>query len=285
MGSLDQNTIIITGGSVGIGFAVAKKCALEGATVIIVARNVKDLSSALIALKEISPKNHQFYSLDVSDIEEVGNFKKWCVTNHLQINGLVNCAGVYGPIGKTTEVNLDLFKEAFNINFFGTVNMCAIFAPIIVSESKKKIINFSGGGAATPFPNYSAYATSKIAVVRFTENLAIELNEDDFDINCIAPGFVVTRIHQNTLEAGSAVAGNSFFESTKKQIDSGGIPPEKAAELTTFLLSQESDGISGKFISAPWDPWQDKSFQDLLRSDKDIATLRRIDNKTFFKKS
>ena len=60
--------------------------------------------------------------------------------------------------------------------------------------------------------------------------------------------------------------------------------PEKAAELTIFLLSDDSNGISGKFLSAPWDPWQDKTFQEKLREDNDLATLRRIDEKYFFKK-
>ena len=140
-----------------------------------------------------------------------------------------------------------------------------------------------GGGAATPFAHYSAYATSKVAIVRLTENLSIELA--DIDINCVAPGFVITRLHQQTIEAGSRNAGDAFYEGTKKQMETGGVPPEKAADLTSFLLSSNSDGITGKFISAPWDPWTNEDFIDQLRQDKDIATLRRIDNKTFFKKS
>ena len=67
-------------------------------------------------------------------------------------------------------------------------------------------------------------------------------------------------------------------------MESGGVPPEKAADLTAFLLSEASDGITGKFLSAPWDAWQDASFQERLRTDKDFATLRRIDDKTFFSK-
>ncbi len=92
------------------------------------------------------------------------------------------------------------------------------------------------------------------------------------------------RLHQDTLEAGPESATKSFFENTKKQIEGGGAPPEKAANLTVFLLSSESDGITGKFISAPWDPWENKEFQNRLKSDKDFATLRRIDDKMFFKK-
>ncbi|MFQ5585179.1 MAG: hypothetical protein ACE5GL_12160 [Calditrichia bacterium] len=68
---------------------------------------------------------------------------------------------------------------------------------------------------------------------------------------------------------------------TKKQIESGGVPPDKAASLVAFLLSDKSNGITGKFISAPWDPWENEEFQERLKNNGDLATLRRIDNKYF----
>jgi hypothetical protein len=67
-------------------------------------------------------------------------------------------------------------------------------------------------------------------------------------------------------------------------MEKGGISAEIPASLTLFFLSEESDGITGKFISAQWDLWKEKAFQDRLQSDKDFATVRRIDDKTFFKK-
>jgi len=282
---LKSKTILITGGSLGIGLAVAKKCVSEGAKVVIAADDERDLQHALDSLKEISRKEHHMYLFDVSEYEQVLDFSKWCISKCLDIHGLVNCAGIYGPIGKTTNVDMNKFTKAIKINFLGTVYMCSVFAPIMKSNTRRKIVNYSGGGAASPFPNYSAYATSKIAIVRFTENLSIELSGDNFDVNCLAPGFVITRLHQQTLEAGIEAAGKSFFEGTKKQIESGGVSPEKAADLTAFLLSEKSNGITGKFISAPWDPWEDNNFQDLLREDKDLATLRRIDNKYFYRKT
>lgn len=285
MSMLDSRVIVITGGSLGIGLEVAKKCASEGATVIISARTKENLRDAINEIKKIADRNHQLYQLDVSKYEEVQNFTKWCAERFPEVHGLVNCAGIYGPIGKTYKIDIKKFTEVININFLGTVYMCHAFIPLIMKSSgRKKIVNFSGGGAATPFPNYSAYATSKIAIVRFTENLSIELFDEGFDVNCIAPGFVITGIHQQTIQAGQELATLAFFENTKKQIESGGVPPEKAASLTSFLLSSKSDRITGKFISAPWDPWQDKEFQNLLKTDKNFATLRRIDNKTFFKK-
>ena len=173
----------------------------------------------------------------------------------------MNCAGIYGPIGKTHKVDMSDFSEAIQVNLLGTVYMCNIFSPMLVSNKSKKIVNFSGGGGASPFPNYSAYASSKAAIIRFTENIALELNDSKFDINCIAPGFVITRLHKKTISAGSDKAGSGFYENTKKQIEDGGVPPEKAADLCSFLLSEDSDGITGKFISAPWDAWEEKSFQ------------------------
>lgn len=177
------------------------------------------------------------------------------------------------------------FTDAVQINFLGTVYMTSAITSIMKSISRKKIVIITGGGATSSFPNYTAYATSKIALVRFTENLSIELREDEFDVNCIAPGFVNTRLHQDTLDAGEEKAGKEFYNKTKKQLALGGVKPEMAAALCSFLLSSDSDGISGKLISAPWDPWRQESFRKALRKDRDLATLRRIDDKSYAKKS
>jgi NAD(P)-dependent dehydrogenase (short-subunit alcohol dehydrogenase family) len=285
VGLLDSKIVVITGGSVGIGLDVAKACATAGAHAIIAARDGANLQKALAVLKGISNRDHQTYSIDVSGYENVQAFARWCSEKFGGIHGLVNCAGVYGPIGRSDQVSMKDFKETVEANFLGTVYMCHAFLPLLRSLNGKKIVNYSGGGAASPFPNFSAYATSKIAIVRFTENLSIELSEEGFDINCVAPGFVATRLHENTMKAGPGKATKAFFEMTKRQMESGGVAPEKAANLTVFLLSSESDRITGKFISAPWDPWQNKEFQERLRTDRDFAAVRRIDDKTFFKKA
>lgn len=284
MQKLSDRVIVITGGSMGIGLEVAKQCVAEGAKVVIAARDEGSLKTACSLLDEVAFCERFFYRLDIGNYQEVKSFASWCGDKFGAVYGLVNCAGIYGPIGKTYKIDIAKFAETIQINFLGVVNMCHAFIPMMKSDSRKKIINYSGGGAATPFPNYSAYATSKIATVRFTENLSIELADESFDVNCIAPGFVITRLHQDTLAAGQDGATKAFYENTKRQMDNGGISAAIPAGLTVFFLSAESDGITGKFISAQWDPWREKPFQDRLRTDKDLATLRRIDDKTFFKK-
>ena len=120
-----------------------------------------------------------------------------------------------------------------------------------------KIINLSGGGATGPRPNFSAYAASKAAVVRFTETLAAEL--DGIDVNAIAPGALPTRMLDEVLAsgAGSTVEPTTF---------------ERATALAVFLGSAASDGISGRLIAAQWDDWERSG----RRCRDDLYTLRRV---------
>lgn len=282
MGLLENKKIIITGGSMGIGLAIAKKCAEEGAQLMLVSRHSYDLEKAVKMING-NEGNHSYYTLDVSKPQKVREFAVEIEKELNFIDGLVNCAGIYGPIGKIDEISPKEFTNAININLLGTFFMCHYFIPLLKKTRRGKIINYSGGGAASPFPNYSAYAVSKIGIVRLTENMALEFKSDDIDINAVAPGFVVTRLHQDTIKAGKKAGGN-FLKKTLDQIEKGGTSPDVSARLTVFLLSQESDGITGRFISAPWDPWMDEDFLERLKEDKDFATLRRIDNKFFFKK-
>ncbi len=278
--SLKGKTILITGGSIGIGKVVAEFCAKASALVIITSRTESDLKTELEILKKISPMDHQYRVMDVGNRSQVEETAVWVKEEFGSLDGLINNAGIYGPIGPIQDISLDDFEKTMQINFMGTVYMCHYFAPLL-KERKGKIINFSGGGASGPFVNYSAYASSKTAVVRLTENMAEELAPLGIEVNAVGPGFVVTRLHEQTILAGEGKAGKNFLENTKKQIEKGGVPPEKAAALSVYLMSDESKGINGKFISAPWDPWEKPEFVEKLKKDKNFATLRRIDEMNF----
>ena len=212
-GKLENKNVIITGGSVGIGHIVARCLAKEGATIFLIARHEKDLKQAIGVLDISSSQRHEYFCLDVSDTKGVKELKEKIEARFL-VHGLVNCAGVYGPIGKTHEIEIDKFITALGINLIGTLNMCHYFIPLLMRSGRGKVVNFAGGGAASAFPNYSAYAVSKVAVVRFTENMGLEY-ADSLDVNAVSPGFVVTRIHDDTLAVGGA-AGTEFLKKTKE---------------------------------------------------------------------
>jgi NAD(P)-dependent dehydrogenase (short-subunit alcohol dehydrogenase family) len=139
-----------------------------------------------------------------------------------------------------------------------------------------QIIILSGGGATKPLPYLSAYAASKAAVVRFAETLAHEVSEFNINVNAVAPGALNTRLLDEIITAGENQVGTAYYQQALDQKSTGGIPLSLPAKLCVFLAAQPKCNITGKLISAVWDPWEkliDYS-ADLL--DSDIYTLRRI---------
>ena len=116
-------------------------------------------------------------------------------------------------------------------------------------------------------------------MVRFTETLALELKGTGVRVNTVAPGAVNTAMLDEVLAAGEK-AGRDFRDAVRR-METGGTDPSVAAELVCFLASDASADITGKLISAVWDPWRDPAFQERLKKDPDFAALRRVDGKNF----
>src|SRR5206468_673197 len=137
-----------------------------------------------------------------------------------------------------------------------------------------KIVNLSGGGAAGPRPQFSAYATGKAGLVRLTEVLAHETRPMNIDVNCIAPGVMKTRMLDTILAAGPHRAGAEEHARARRQAEQAGGTLERAAELAVFLASAKSDGITGRLISAVWDQWETLPGRRAVLQQTDIYTLR-----------
>jgi len=154
--------------------------------------------------------------------------------------------------------------------------MCRAAVPHFKAQKYGKIIQLSGGGATNPLPRISAYAASKAAIVRFAETLAEEVRDDHIDVNSIAPGPLNTRLLDEVIAAGPEKVGRDFYQRSLMQKSKGGAPLEKGTGLAVFLASSESDGITGKLLSAVWDPWDEFGghLEELCRTD--VYTLRRI---------
>lgn len=272
--SLHERVALVTGGSHGIGKAVVSRLLKEGARVAFCARNARDLGLAAAELSAIGPDLFAFPA-DVTNETEVEKLVAATLERYGRIDVLVNNAGIYGPIGPAWENDPRHWKDAVTVNLVGTFLMCRSVVPAMIRAGRGKIINMSGGGAATPFPRFTAYAVSKAAVVRFTETLAQEVAGHNIQVNAVAPGFVATRLHQETLAAGER-AGVEFLRKTREQLAQGAVSPDIPAALVAFLASDRADRITGKFISAAWDNWADfeNHLDEIIKTD--IYTLRRI---------
>lgn len=276
--SLEGRNAIITGANQGLGYAIADAYVRAGASLLICARGSASLGEACEKLLAHSGPHQKVVAqaADVSKPADAERLVETALESFPALHVLVNNAGVYGPMGPIEEVDWNSWIKAIEINLLGSVLMCRAVLPHFKSRGYGKIIQLSGGGATNPLPYISAYAASKAAIVRFAETLAEEVRKDHIDVNIIAPGALNTRLLDEVLAAGPDKVGKDFYDRSIKQKAEGGTPFERGVKLAIFLGSQASDGITGKLISAVWDPWQTlpEHLEDLRKTD--IYTLRRI---------
>lgn len=274
-----NKTIIITGANQGIGLEIAKSFYAKGSNIILCARNKKKLLS--IKKKLVSKFKNKFFlePLDISKKNQVDKFYKKIFKKNKKIDILINNAGIYGPKGSSETLNWNEWKNTININLLGSIYMTNKIIPHFKKKRYGKIIQISGGGAASAFPFFSPYSVSKVGIVRFIENISIELKKYNIYANSIAPGPVNTRMLDQVLKAGPKKVGKVFYQKSIKQKKQGGTDINKVLNLIEFLAHKKSDKISGKLISALWDNWKvfPKNKQKLNSSD--IGNLRRITGK------
>jgi len=273
---LKNKIAMITGAGGGIGSTIAETFAKEGCSLILIDRAKATLDRVS---KELEKYNCEFLAIaaDACNKKEVDNAADVSLKKFSKIDILVNTAGIQGPIGPFVNNDINKWIETINVNLNGTVLFIKAVLPAMLKRGYGKIINFSGGGAFNPRPNFSAYATSKTAVVRLTETLAEELKEYNIQVNAISPGAVNTKMLEEVLETGPEAAGAEFYEKAKKQKEEGGDPPQLAADLVLFLSSEKSYNLSGKTISAKWDNWREwdkEKIKKIMASD--LYTLKRI---------
>ena len=275
--------IILITGCGGLSTAVAKKFATEGDIVIFLARNKKTLAEARNRITEIG--ECFAYQLNVTDEQRTKKIIAAIYKKFKSIDVLVNAAGILGPVGPFHGNSFSDWKEALNINLVGTACVCHAVLPFMVKKKAGSIINFSGGGSVQPMPNFSSYAASKAAIVRLTENLAREYATYGICVNAVAPGVIKTAFMKNTLAAGPKKAGKDYYEKMVAQNKIGGDSPDLAADLVFFLSSDTSHGLTGKLISAKWDPWKKFTAEEVVRINANSEyALRRIDNQFFYEK-
>jgi NAD(P)-dependent dehydrogenase (short-subunit alcohol dehydrogenase family) len=258
---------VVTGASKGLGLAIARELYKQGVELILIGRDQKDFPN--IVLNEL--KGSDGYFIDLSDHEDLMSLFR--ETENLYPDILVNCAGQIGPIGPFVDTEWKEWTDTLYLDLTIPVRLCWHFLPRMIRRKYGKIINISGGGATKGMPNFSAYASAKTALVRFTETLAAEVEQYHIYVNAVSPGAMYSAITEQIIEAGQEKAGLKAYDEAcqTKDYNRG---PEEAARLVAFLASHESDGITGRLISAVHDPWEGlKASNFALNPDR--YTLRR----------
>lgn len=269
----DSYTIVITGASSGIGAELTKQLAADGHRLYVCARNKENLAKVTN-----NGQVAEFFVCDVSDEDQVSAFAHILETKVNCIDVLINCAGKFGAIGNIEVANSQEWLDTIKTNLFGPYLTTKLFLNLLKKSKQPQVINFSGGGAFNPLPNFSAYACSKASLVRLTETLAIELAAYGIMVNAIAPGRIATPAHEAIFTAGINLVGAAQFRQTQMLMNEGGASMSRVVDCVRMLLTNKMFGLTGKTISANFDPWDTNSFQDSLLdiTKSDLYTMCRM---------
>lgn len=241
MKDLEGKTALITGGSSGIGLAIAKKLATHGVRVAIFGTNLERGEKALEQLNEIAPIEHRFYQVDVSKTDQVENAIKDFLHQFSKIDILVNNAGITKDqlLMKMTDQDWD---DVLNTNVKSCFLICRALARPLLKAKQGKIINISSVIGLIGNPGQANYAASKGAIIALTKALALEFASRNIQVNCIAPGFIQTKMTDALTEAQK--------ETIISKIPLGRMgQPEDIADAVYFFASDFSKYITGQVLT------------------------------------
>lgn len=197
---IQDKVVLITGGSRGLGLAIAEEFAAQGAKLVLCARNKQELQQAQ---EHFLPSTTEVLTVpcDVTDPAQVQQLVEKAVNRFRQIDILVNNAGIIsaGPLRAMTRED---FKESMDVIFWGTFNTTMAVLPHMLERKQGSIVNIASIGGKVSVPHLLSYSSAKFAVVGFSEGLRAELARDGIRVTTIAPGLLRTGSHINTIMKG-----------------------------------------------------------------------------------
>jgi len=209
--------------------------------------------------------------LDLNNRDEVENFV--CTTQWLE-NWSLACffAATMKPIGPFFDLDFKKWEESIYINFISQLSLLHKIWPYRNKKEEVTISFLAGGGTNSEFDNYSAYCISKIALIKFTELVSSENPNSKFFI--IGPGYMKTKIHEETLEAGESAGDN--LRKTLQFLNTEGTTFDRFYKHFKWCLNSPINSISGRNFSTAYDDWNESySLLEKLEHDQDLFKLRR----------
>jgi short-subunit dehydrogenase len=264
----------ISGATGFVGLKITEHLASQGKDLILSARDEHQLQ---VLIKNISKRydNQNFCGI-VCDLVNPTSWK--LASEELQdfsVDQYINCAGVQGKLESSSEISYDDMVNVFNVNLFSGIYFTNFFANKMIEKEKLSIIHFSGGGSTGPRPLFMSYSLSKTALLRYVENFAAENSNKNIKINAIAPGVVPSKMQAEVLE-NESLRDTKDYLIARESLSGKNYNSVKLLGLCDFLLTESSDGITGKLISAEWDNWAEWPNHRNQLKNSDLYTLRRI---------
>ena len=238
-----NKTVLVTGGTRGIGKAIAFAFAKKGARVAVLFR--RDQVSADKTLAELEGNAHLAIKADVTDADQVKKALDDVIEDFDRLDIVVNNAGigVYHPLPTTNyEDWQQAWKKTIDANLIGPANICFCAAKHMIDQGGGRIVNITSRGAFRGEPNKAAYGASKAGLNSLSQSLAVALAENKIFVGAVAPGFVNTELTADRLNGpeGAEIKAQSPFNRVAE--------PEEVAHAVLFLASEGAEFSTGTII-------------------------------------
>lgn len=239
MGRLEGHTAVVTGAGRGIGKAIAKSFAEEGATVLCISRNPENCRSVAEEIRSTGGSADAF-PMDVSDKTNIQEVSRTILKRHPKVDILVNNAGIIRD-KLFIQMSEDDWEQVLLTDLFSAFYICKQFVPFMVRNRWGRVINMASVSGVMGNPGQTNYSAAKAGLIGFTKSLAKELAGRAVTVNAIAPGFIDTQMAQGL--------GEATLEQVKKVIPSKRLGTvEDVANAAVFLASDEAAYITGQVL-------------------------------------
>jgi NAD(P)-dependent dehydrogenase (short-subunit alcohol dehydrogenase family) len=244
--SLTDQVAVVTGGGRGIGRAIAQALAGAGAAVAVIARSEDELAETVALIRRAGGRAAAF-GADVTSTDAVRAAMQAIERELGPIDLLVNSAGAIKPFGPIWENDPTEWWRTMEVNVRGPLVCTQLVLPGMVARRRGRIVNVTSGAGTVSTPYYTSYVTSKAALIRLTECIALETKPYGITVFAIAPGTVRTKMTEYSLGSHEGRTWLPWFRRIfDEHID---VPPERAAELVLNLASGRADALSGRTVS------------------------------------
>lgn len=250
MGVLDGKVAVVTGGTRGLGLAIAQAFARAGATVVVASRSQQAVDAAIQQIRA-GGGSADGMALDMADLAQVEALAGFAIAQFGRLDIWVNNAGVAGPYGPTMGNSPKVFRQVVETNILGVYYGSRTAMQHFLTQGSGKLINVLGRGYEGPVPWQNAYASSKAWVRSFTKTLAIENKESGVGVYAFNPGMVLTDLLTNV----DVIEGSEHrLEKFPTVVRMWAKPPEVPAQKALWIASPATDGKTGLLISlfSPW---------------------------------
>jgi NAD(P)-dependent dehydrogenase (short-subunit alcohol dehydrogenase family) len=239
--------VLVTAGAGGIGLAIARGFAANGAQVYVV-----DIDKAALERLAQESANIHCSACDLSDRAAIERMVPEAVTKLGGLDVLVNNAGIAGPTRPVADLAPDDWEAVMQINLHCTFNVTRLAIPHLKKSKSASIINMSSAAGRFGYANRSAYSTSKWGLIGFTKTLALELGEYRIRANAILPGGVAGQRVEKVLAARAQMSGRTLEQeriaALAVQSIKAFVEPQEIAALAVFLASDAGKSISGQML-------------------------------------